>query len=347
MKYISHFISLAIACMIFCSSCTDSQPEAVVHETHLLFEHGAYPNITYHDGTYFYIGQAHDIDVYSAETIDSLSGAEPVTVFSGDSTGMKNIWAPEMSRINGKWYIYFEADDGNTDNHQLYVLENPSDNPLEGEWSLHGPIITNEEWNFGIHPSTFTVGDRQYLLWSGWEHRRAETETQCIFIAEMENPWTLKSERVLLSRPEYEWERQWVTPFGARSAYPIFVNENPEGFLAPDGSRVFVTYSASGIWTPYSIVGMLYADASSDLLNPTSWTKMSDPVSPSFDGSDTMVGISNISVITSDGDGKTHVLFQGHDLDELEKYSRIYFKEFDWTEDGMPRFDFPAPGAKD
>lgn len=40
-----------------------------------------------------------------------------------DPKSMHNLWAPEIHRINDKWYIYYAADDGNTDNHQIYVLE--------------------------------------------------------------------------------------------------------------------------------------------------------------------------------------------------------------------------------
>ncbi|MCH5219152.1 MAG: family 43 glycosylhydrolase [Muribaculaceae bacterium] len=332
-------VYIAALCLIFLSGCS-KKAETVSQQPTLLFEGAAYPNITFHNGKYYFTCQSPDINLYVADNIDSLATASPIVILNGAENGMMNIWSPEISRIGDKWYIYFEADDGNTDNHQLYVLENTEEDPLEGEWSLHGPIITNEEWNFGIHPSTFNIGERQFLLWSGWEHRRAETETQCIFIAEMENPWTLKSGRVLLSRPQYEWERQWITPYGTRSAYPIFVNENPEGFLSPDSSRVFIAYSASGIWTPYSIVGMLHADVNSDLLEPASWTKLPEPMSPVYDTNSDIVGISNISVITPTPDEPTLVLFQGHHLVDDQKYSDIYVQNVTWSPDGLPSFNF-------
>lgn len=304
----------------------------------LLFERMEYPNITRHAGRYYFIGQNPDIKIYKAESIDSLSSVTPYTVWKGQENGMYNIWAPEMARIDNKWYIYFEADDGNnTDNHQLYVLENPSEDPTQGNWTLHGPIITNSEWNFGLHPSTFSIDGRQYLLWSGWEHRRAEMETQCIFIAEMENPWTLKSPRVLISRPEFEWERQWVNPDGTRSAYPIFVNENPEPILSPDGKKVAVAYSASGIWTPFATVGLLYADTSSNLLDPASWKKLKEPQSNPNDTESSMMAISNISTLPADKDGSSYLFFQSRDAtDGLTP--RVNVKEFRWNSEGIPEF---------
>ena len=97
-----------------------------------------------------------------------------------------NLWAPEIHRINDKWYIYYAADDGNTDNHQIYVLENDARTPMEGTFKQKGPIMTNQEWNWGIHASTFVHNGVQYLIWSGWPKRRIMEETQCIYIAKNE-----------------------------------------------------------------------------------------------------------------------------------------------------------------
>ena len=94
----------------------------------------------------------------------------------------------------------------------------------------------------------------------------------------MKDPWTLDSPRVLISKPEYEWERQWVNPDGSRTAYPIYVNEGPQFFHSKDNKTLILYYAASGSWSPYYCVGMLTADAESDLLDPASWTKSSVPV---------------------------------------------------------------------
>lgn len=338
MKNFILLLTLAILTILpGCGSREDIVPDNSDNIT-MLFEDTSYPNISEHNGKFYFIRQDKDIKIYEAENIDSLAAAKPITVWEGPAKGMNNIWAPEMIRINGKWYIYFEADDGNTDNHQLYVIENSSENPTQGEWTLHGPIITNDEWNFGIHPSSFMIGRRQFLLWSGWEHRRSETETQCIFIAEMENPWTLKSPRILISKPEYEWERQWINPDGTRSAYPIFVNENPEPVLSPDGKKIAVAYSASGIWTQFATIGLIYADTSSDLLDPASWKKLEEPQSNPGLLNESMTGITNISTINST-DGKCYMLFQAKDFNNGEKEC-VFKKAFRWTNKGYPDFGF-------
>ena len=309
----------------------------------VVFQNACYPHVQFWQGNYY-----ATIQPQSGDSIILYTSSDPAQLSTGRSrcvfhdSQMQHIWSPELHRLNSKWYIYFEADDGNTDNHQLYVLENSSDYPMQGEFKLKGAIKTNEEWNFGLHPTSIVVRGQQYLIWSGWQHRRSETETQCIFIARMQNPWTLESERVLLSQPELEWERQWINPDGLRSNYPIFVNENPEAFLTSDGRRVCVCYSASGIWTVYHVLGMLTAPSDADLLNPQSWTKRTEPILLGGSGGEdagSLYGCSNISV-TPTADGNGHWLFYESmqaDADGVV-HRDIRMRPLHWETDGMPDF---------
>lgn len=94
------------------------------------------------DGYYYFTGSVPEydrIEVRRASTIQGLSTAEPVAVWHKYETGplSANIWAPEIHYINDKWYIYFaaarttETKEGLFD-HRMFVLENDSANPLEG-----------------------------------------------------------------------------------------------------------------------------------------------------------------------------------------------------------------------
>jgi GH43 family beta-xylosidase len=78
----------------------------------------------------------------------------------------RNIWAPEMHFIDGKWYLYFTA--GRADapfDIRLYVLENAAANPLEGQWSERGQINTGWE-SFALDATTFAIGAQRYLVWT-------------------------------------------------------------------------------------------------------------------------------------------------------------------------------------
>ena len=325
----------AVLALVGCNVSRNSSEQA----SEVVFEEGCYPQATLWQGHYYYTMQQPDADcvvLYESDRLEDLAKGRTRTVLKADS--LHHIWSPELHRLAGKWYLYFEADDGNTDNHQLYVLENTSENPMEGEYRMKGAIKTNDEWNFGLHPTSIVVRGQQYLLWSGWQHRRSETETQCIYIARMQNPWTLSSERVLLSMPELEWERQWRNPNGDRSNYPIFVNENPEAFLTPNEHYVCVCYSASGIWTVYNTLGMLYARADDDLLDPHSWTKMQEPVLRCVPDS-AVFGISDICVVPSADVGQHYLLFEAKQYDDEGNFHRnVQMRPLNWNNEGLPEF---------
>lgn len=317
------------------AACSHQQQEPT--ESLLLFEDGSYPHACYYKGTYYFTHQSprDDIRLSSTPDLTHLPDVAETVVFSGDSMGLYHIWAPEIYRLHDRWYIYFEADDNNTDNHQLYVIQCAGDDPLHDPWTLCGTLRTNDEWNYGIHPNVLEVNGQLYLLWSGWPKRRVEHETQCIYIASLSDPCTVSSERVLLSRPDYEWERQWINPDGSRSAYPIYVNENPQAYLSPDGHKVCVCYSASGIWTRFHVLGMLTASANADLLDPSSWTKSPEPILVD----DNLYGASNICIIPSSSPDSAVLLFDALWDDEHHQMQRsIFLKTIRWSQQGTPAF---------
>ena len=290
---------------------------------------------------YYYTMQSTDdnIILYAAKDLHELPNLTPTVVWQPDSPSLHHFWAPEIHRINNRWYIYFEADDGNTDNHQLYVIENTGEDPLLGQWTMKGALHTNDEWNFGLHPNVLDVNGELYLFWSGWPKRRVEHETQCIYIAHLKDPWTVDSERVMLSQPEYEWERQWIDPDGSRSAYPIYVNENPQACLSPDKKQVCLYYSASGIWTRYHILGMLTAPAHADLLDPSIWTKSPEPVIID----EGVYGTSNICIVPSCNSDSLFLLYEALYATAEDRYLErcIFLKNITWDENGY--LDFSTP----
>lgn len=259
----------------------DTNP-AITEETYTnpLLPVGPDPWALYHDGSYFYMHTMQDsLVLWKTTDITDLKNAARKTIWiPTDPSNAKDLWAPEIHNLGGKWYVYYAADDGNTDNHQLYVLENSSADPFEGEFTFKGQISTDPGNNWAIDGSLFEHQDNLYMVWSGWQTRRVDTETQCIYIARMKNPWTLESERVLISKPELEWERKYINENGWTPDYKIYVNEGPQPLKSKEGKYIHIIYSASGCWTPFYALGMLSAQADADLLEPGSWEKSQTPV---------------------------------------------------------------------
>lgn len=263
-----------------------------------------------------------------------------------DLDNLHHLWGPQIIRINGKWYIYFAGDDGNTDNHQIYVIENESEDPFEGEFILKGRISTDPDNNWAIQPNVFEHRGELYMTWSGWETKRLYKETQCIYIAKMKDPLTLIYPRVMISQPEYEWERQWVNSDGSKFGYPVYVNEAPFFFKWDKSNDVYIFYSASATWTTFYCSGRLTAKADSDLLNPLSWKKSAQPV---FGRSevDSVYSAGECRLVFSPDSTEHFLLYTAKSAEsDLEVYDNprtVRMHKISANEDGSPNLGKPFP----
>ncbi|WP_447639975.1 MULTISPECIES: glycoside hydrolase family 43 protein [Chitinophagaceae] len=232
---------------------------------------GPDPWVVQENGMYYFTRTTgKNLQIIATSKMSELSAAKPVTIWIPPDTGFysKEIWAPELHRMHGKWYIYFAVDNGNNDNHRIYVLENPDADPLTDNWIFKGKVAdVTDKW--AIDASAFEYKGKMYLVWSGWE---GDTNvSQNIYIARLLNPWTIGSERVMLSHPQYEWEKK-----GSGNGLP-FVNEGPETLKSPTG-QLFLTYSASGCWTDDYALGLLALGKNGDPMNAADWKKNTSPV---------------------------------------------------------------------
>ena len=282
-----------------------------------VLDSGAEPYAFFHDGYYYYTQGCEDqVWIWKTDDLSRLRQAECKMVYKpAPPHSRHHLWAPEIHYIDGKWYIYYTADDGNSDNHRLYVAVSSSPDPMEGDF--HYAARLSDDW--GIHATTFSVRGRRYLLWSGWMHQRVEHETQGIYIAPMDSPTSLSGGRVLISTPQHVWERQWVSPDGSRLAYPVYVNENPQAFVS--GSKVYIYYSASGSWTPYYCVGRLEADIDSDLLDPASWHKHPEPVFMMSER-DSVYSVGGMCLVSGAGEDNCWMLYHARSLSNDEPGTR-------------------------
>lgn len=277
-----------------------------------------------------------DLRLYRTKKMSALQEAEVRTVWTPPATGMnsKQIWAPEIHFLQGKWYFYYAADDGINANHRMWVLENESEDPFTGTWVDKGELeLPGDKW--AIDGTAFEYDGRLYFLWSGWEGD--VNVRQDIYIAKMENPWTASGDRILLSKPEYAWELNGGTPA---------VNEAPQFLI--HGDRLFVIYSASGCWTDDYSMGMLTADAASDLLDPASWKKRPEPVFKK-DPASLAFGPGHNSFFRSPDGTEDWIIYHANPQPGLgckgKRSARM--QEFTWTADGFPDFGTPvALGTK-
>lgn len=242
--------------------------------TNPLLPSGPDPWVIYQNEYFYYTHtQGNRLTIWKTKDITDLKNAESKTVWTAPETGpnSNHIWAPEIHYLQDKWYIYYAADDGDNANHRMFVLENSSEDPLQGEWIDRGQLVMEPD-RWAIDLNVFEHRGKLYAIWSGWETR--ENISQDIYIGSMSNPWTTDSERVRISQPMYDWEKK---SFIRRDNTPgPLVNEGP--VTLKRNGKIFLVFSASHCSRDSYALGMLIADEDSDLLDPDSWEKHPEPI---------------------------------------------------------------------
>jgi GH43 family beta-xylosidase len=309
--------------------------------TNPLLPSGADPWVTYRDGYYYYMNTTgRNLTIWKTQSMANLKDAEKRIVWTPPTSGpySKDIWAPEIHFLAGKWYIYFSADAGTNQTHRVWVLENASPDPLRGDWVLKGKLAdASDKW--AIDGSVFENRGKLYLIWSGWEGD--ENGTQSIYIARLKNPWTVQGKRVRLSQPQYPWEK--VGDLEAKGNPPhIDVNEGPE--ILQHGGKIFLIYSASACWTDYYELGMLTASAQSNLLKASSWHKSPRPVFWQSPAAGAYATGHNSFFKSPDGK-EDWILYHANSEPKqgCGNHRSPRAQPFTWEPDGTPSFGRPIP----
>jgi GH43 family beta-xylosidase len=183
------------------------------------------------------------------------------------------------------------------------------------DFSLDGTILENK-------------GER-YYIWA--EKVGTGKKISNLYIARMKTPWKLDTTQVLLTTPDYDWER-----------YGFWVNEGPA--VLKHNGKIFVTYSASDTSSAYCM-GMLSIDEDADLLDPRAWKKKRYPVLAT-DAEKGIFGPGHNSFVKGK-DGVTdycvyharpYEKVEGNPLYDYNRHARIIRVEYD--KNGFPIFDY-------
>jgi GH43 family beta-xylosidase len=302
-----------------------------------LIEQRADPYIHKHtDGYYYFTASvpAYDgIELRRATTIAGLAAAETVMVWTKPDTGPYSdlIWAPEIHFNEGAWYVYFAAApsrDIKDDlfQHRMYAISTKADNPLTGDWTFEGQIDTGMD-TFCLDATTFNHKGVLYYLWA--QKEEGVRGNSNLYIAPMKTPVEIDGKPVRLTIPEYDWE-----------TIGFWVNEGPA--VVKHGGRLFITYSASATDENYAM-GLLWADESSDLLDPASWSKSKTPVLTSSPGYNIFGPGHNSFTQSEDGQtdmlvyhARTYTEIEGDPLWDPNRHT--FVKPLKWGDDGMPVF---------
>ena len=222
-------------------------------------------------GEYYFTASVPEYDriiLRKSQKLDELADTPETVIWKKHERGImsKHIWAPELHYLQGKWYVYYAG--GDVDDPwaiRPYVLECTGEDPLKDTWMECGMVVPADEFSFNDFSLDMTVFENQGDLYCVWAEKvNIGKKISNLYIAKMKNPLELSSQQVLLTTPDYTWERRG-----------FWVNEGPA--ILKHKNKLYLTYSASETGIDYC-VGMLSIDARTNLLDPRQWKKEKTPV---------------------------------------------------------------------
>ncbi len=291
------------------------------------------------DGVYYFTASVPAYDgviLRKADTLAGLADADEYYIWHKHEKGLmsKHIWAPELHFLDGRWYIYFAASEVD-DIWALrpYVLECTDEDPVRGDWKELGMLKPAEadEFSFRAFSLDTTIFENKGELYCVWAEKiGVGRQISNLYIAKMNAPDRMQTVQVLLTTPDYDWERKG-----------FWVNEGPA--VIKHNGRIFLTYSASDTGSDYCI-GMLTASENANLLDPRSWKKERQPVLQSDD----IRGIygPGHNSFTKDENGNDIMVYHartkkeisGDPLDDPNRHTMLM--KLNWSKEGMPIFSF-------
>jgi GH43 family beta-xylosidase len=315
---------------------------------------GADPWVVRHGGAYYLVqSRRGGIWVSRSDKLTQIAdttgrAARSARVWTAPDTGWNhaNVWAPELHRIDGRWYIYYTAGRrGPQDAPFIYqrsgVLQSTGDDPM-GPYVDRGKLYTGDHvaadtgdvWSIDL-----TVGrirGQLYAVWSGWERNTEIALTpQHLYIARMANPWTIASNRAKLSSPTAPWERREDQVKG------LDLQEGPE--LLERDSTLFIIYSTRESWLPAYRLGQLRLKSpTSDPMDSASYVK----TGPVFAPANGVYGVGHNGFTTSPDGTEDWIVYHAK-TDTAPGWRRVIrMQKYTWDPDGSPRFGAPAPSGQ-
>lgn len=287
------------------------------------------PSVLYKNG-YYYMTFTHngtDVMLLKSRTLDFRQAERKVVWYPPmDTMYSAHLWAPEIQYIQGKWYIYFAADNGVNDNHRMYALEADSEDPM-GTYSFKGQVKDDSN-TWAIDGLVLEHEEKLYFVWSGWE---GDINTQQnTYIAPMSDPVTISGPRLLISEPDLEWEQ---------AGGPPYINEG-QSILKKDGN-VYLVYSGAGSWTPFYSLGMLTLSQGADPLVAANWKKSKEPLLK-MDESVGVYGPGHNSFVTSPEGSEDWIIYHATSgSSDGWNNRKARAQKVVWNEAGSPEFGKP------
>ena len=262
------------------------------------------PFILLYEGTYYAYGTGSPdgIEVITSNDLINWNrvdnGRNGLALHKNDSYGEKWFWAPEVYFINGKFYMYYSAEE--------HMCVATSDSPL-------GPFV--QDIKQPMLPGEKTIDNTLFIDEDGTPYLFFDrfNDGWNIWVAELEDDLkTIKKETLHpCIHVSQEWEEVWPR-----------VNEG--AFVIKQNGTYYMTYSANSYESQYYGIGCATA---TDIMGE--WTKYSH--NPLLQIPGNLYGVGHSSMF-KDNDGNWRIVFHAHQSEnEIHPrnmfISKVYFKK--------------------
>lgn len=279
------------------------------------------PFVVRHNGFYYHCyANREGVFIAKSKTLWGLDNdSNPVKVYDCQKQGALQHWyAPELHFIDGVWYIYGAPDYG--DNlHVMTVLSRKDDNPL-GVYALEGQMHGLENvWS--IDGTPFYYQNRWWFCW---------TDCWQMYLAQMDNPIGVVGEKLILTKPEYDFEKQGSP-----------VNEGAAALVHK--GKLFIVYSASDSKDDGYCLGLLefLGDSAEDMLRKEKWYKYTSAV---FEKTQDVFGPGHCSFtkVNVDGVDEDYIVYHANEKSGTGWNGRsVWTQKFVFDKNGRPLFGKP------
>ncbi len=245
------------------------------------------PYILYHEGVYYAYGTHSNegIEVWTSKDLHTwevpLGKKSHVALHKDNSWGDRWFWAPEVYLINGKFYMYYSAEEHlcvATSDSPLGPFVQQKQQPMMEEKSIDGSLFIDDDGKAYFFFVRFNDGNNVWVAEMSEDYLsfKPETMRHCIHV---DQPW------------EEVWPR---------------VNEGP--FILKKGDTYYMTYSANSYECKQYGIGCATA---TDIMGE--WKKYED--NPIYQSPGTLVGVGHHAFF-KDKKGNLRIAFHAHNNDQ-------------------------------
>ena len=312
----------------------DAKCSGTVAFTNPIIGYGADPSVFYADGWYYYVrpsavGTTPCILLSKAANLADIGNTTPSVIWTATS-GVKSIWAPQLYRFDGTWYLYASvaASTSSSAKRQPIVLSCTAKSPESGFTyigALEGLDGSIYSW---LSPRIFEYAGVRYYISSVFAtaaDNTASRHKQMLVIGKLKSPTAFDGGVSAIAVPDKSWE-----------GYDII--EGPYPVYGKDGT-LYIAYAANYADGDDYCTGLLKLTDKTDLLSASSWEKQPTPMQRRDANNEIFAPGATVFVPSPSG-SETYAVYHAK-LHANNRYNRcIFIQPLDYK-DGVPYLGAP------